>query len=222
VINPQVEHDAVQLFRRKRVMRITEIADLLSCSIPTVRGRLKKWRTFTSYNRNGGYYTLPDVPRFDIHGLWKYQGVLFSRAGNLTRTILHLVENSDNGLDAHGLGELLGLAPRSFISYVRRIPGMVREKAQGRFVYFCADQKKYLRQKHGREEQGKRTLEQLPTDLEAIQILVDWIKHPGSSCEGCARRLKHAGMRVDVEVIRNLLAHHGIEKKTPDSPSHER
>jgi hypothetical protein len=222
MIAPQVEHDTIQLFRRKRVMRITEIADLLSCSIPTVRGRLNKWRTYTSYNRNGGYYTLPDVPRFDIHGLWKYQGVFFSRAGNLTRTILHLVENSDNGLDAHQLGELLGLVPRSFISYVRCIPGMVREKAQRRFVYFCADQKMYMRQKHGREEEGKRTLEQLPADVEAIQILVDWIKHPGSSCEECARRLQRAGTRVDVEVIRNLLAHHGIEKKTPDSQSHER
>jgi hypothetical protein len=222
VIDPQVEHVAIQLFRRKRVMRIIEIAELLSCSMPTVRGRLKKWRTFTSYNRNGGYYTLPDVPHFDMHGLWKYQGVFFSRAGNLTRTVLHLVENSDNGLDAHELGELLGLVPRSFISYVRRIPDMVREKAQGRFVYFCADRKNYLRQKHGREEEGKGTLEQLPAEVEAIQILVDWIKHPGCSCEECARRLKRAGTRVEVEVIRNLLAHHGIEKKTPDSPSHER
>jgi hypothetical protein len=222
VIDPQVEHAAVQLFRSKRVMRIVEIADLLYCAIPTVRGRLKKWGTFTSYNCNGSYYTLPDVPRFDIHGLWKYQGVCFSRSGNLTRTILHLVENSDRGLDAHELGELLELVPRSFMSYLSHIPGMQREKAQGRFVYFCADRQKYQSQKKGRGDEGKRTLEQLPADLEAIQILVDWIKHPGSSCEECARRLLRAGTRIEVAAIRNLLAYHGVEKKTPDTPSHER
>ena len=221
MIDPQVEHDALQLFRRKRVMRITEIADLLSCAIPTVRVRLKKWDTFTSYNRNSSYYTLPDVPRFDIHGLWKYQGVFFSRAGNLTRTILHLVENSDSGLDAHELGELLGLMPRSFMSYLQRIPGMLRGKARGRFVYFCSDRQTYQKQKQGRKDEGRRTLDQLPAEVEAIQILVDWIRHPGSSCEECARRLLRAGTRVEVEVIRNLLAYHAIEKKTLDTPSHE-
>lgn len=222
MINQQVEKNAVQLFRRNRVMPITEIADLLSCSIPTVRTRLRQWQTFTSYNRNGSYYTLPDVPRFDIYGLWKYQGVFFSRAGNLTRTILHLVQSSTTGLDAQELGQLLGLMPRSFVSYARRIPDMEREKVQGRFVYFCADEKKHLLQKRGRDEEGMRTLEYLPADVEAIQILVDWIKHPGCSPEDCARRLHRAGTPVEVEVIRNLLAHHGIEKKTPGSPSHAR
>jgi len=218
VIDPQVEHAAVQLFRRKQVMRISDIAECLYCAIPTVRGRLKKWGTFTSYNRNGSYYTLPDVPRFDIHGLWKYQGVCFSRSGNLTRTILHLVENSDSGLDAHELGELLGLVPRSFMSYLSHIPGMLREKAQGRFVYFCADRLKYQRQKQDRGDEGKGTLEQLPAEVEAIQILVDWIKHPGSSCEECARRLLRGGTRIEVAAIRKLLAYHGVEKKLRPRP----
>lgn len=218
MIDPQVEHAAVQLFRRKQVMRISDIAECLYCAIPTVRGRLKKWGTFTSYNRNGSYYTLPDVPRFDIHGLWKYQGVCFSRSGNLTRTILHLVENSDSGLDAHELGELLGLVPRSFMSYLSHIPGMLREKAQGRFVYFCADRLKYQRQKQDRGDEGKGTLEQLPAEVEAIQILVDWIKHPGSSCEECARRLLRGGTRIEVAAIRKLLAYHGVEKKLRPRP----
>jgi hypothetical protein len=199
-------------------MRISDIAECLYCAIPTVRGRLKKWGTFTSYNRNGSYYTLPDVPRFDIHGLWKYQGVCFSRSGNLTRTILHLVENSDSGLDAHELGELLGLVPRSFMSYLSHIPGMLREKAQGRFVYFCADRLKYQRQKQDRGDEGKGTLEQLPAEVEAIQILVDWIKHPGSSCEECARRLLRGGTRIEVAAIRKLLAYHGVEKKLRPRP----
>jgi hypothetical protein len=154
--------------------------------------------------------------------LWKYQGVFFSRAGNLTRTILHLVASSDNGLDAHELGELLGLVPRSFISYVGRIPGMVREKVQGRFVYFCADQQTYLQQKQGRGEERARRREQLPSDVDAIQILVDWIKHPGSSPQECARRLQRTGIHADAEIIGNLFVHHGIEKKTPDLPSYER
>jgi len=219
MVNSQLEKSALHLFRRNRVMRVTDIAKLLSCSIATVRKRLRVWHSYTSYNRNSSYYTLPDVPRFDSDGLWKYKGVCFSRAGNLTRTILHLVQSSALGLDSQQLGQRLGLMPRSFISYARRIPGMIREKVQGRWVFFHADHRRYLQQKHAREEESRRTVENLPADVEAIQILVDWIKHPGSSLEECARRVQRGGTPVSVEMIRTLLAHHGIEKKTPASPS---
>jgi hypothetical protein len=44
-------------------MQITQIAELLSCAIATVRVYLKKWGTFISYNRNGSYGMFAQHPR---------------------------------------------------------------------------------------------------------------------------------------------------------------
>ena len=58
----------------------------------------------------------------------------------------------------------------------------------------------------------------LPTDMEAVMILVDLIQHPDSDLEQIARRLKPKGVDIDVDTIRLLLAHHGLLKKTMDFP----
>jgi len=72
----------LELFRKEKVMSLKQLADRLNCSERTVQRQLKKWRTYTSYNQNGRYYVLPDIPRFDEHGLWRYKGIFFSRYGN--------------------------------------------------------------------------------------------------------------------------------------------
>jgi hypothetical protein len=46
-------------------------------------GALQEWQAHNSYNQNGRYYTLPDVPEYDANGLWCWCGVFFSRAGTL-------------------------------------------------------------------------------------------------------------------------------------------
>lgn len=68
---------AVRSFSNMKIATISQLAKWLSCSIPTVRRRLKEWGAYTSYNHNGRYYTLPRTPDFDEHGLWRYQGVFF-------------------------------------------------------------------------------------------------------------------------------------------------
>ncbi len=59
----------------------------------------------------------------------------------------------------------------------------------------------------------------MPTDREAVMILVDLIKHPNSGLEQVARRLRRKGLRIDVDAIGQLLVHHGLEKKTVGFPS---
>ena len=56
-------------WRTRKIITIDELANLLGTSLPTARRRLKAWNALTSYNKNGRYYVLPDVPQFDAHGL---------------------------------------------------------------------------------------------------------------------------------------------------------
>ncbi|EFK10653.1 conserved hypothetical protein [delta proteobacterium NaphS2] len=65
----------------KKIFTLDTLVSFLSCSVPTARLKLKQWGTYTSYNQNGRYYTMPSVPRFDDNGLWHYSEIYFSQYG---------------------------------------------------------------------------------------------------------------------------------------------
>ncbi len=207
---------ARKAFRRKKVLTLEEVADLIDGSIHTARRRLKEWGALNSYNQNGRYYTLPEVPEFDANGLWQYHGVFFSQHGNLKQTVVELVRRSPAGLDAGEFASLLGLDPRSFLSAFAKHPDLKREKSRGRFVYYSSDPTVFDKQRQCRgtlHATGRH-----PTPAEAVAILVEKIKHPTLSHEELSRRLKKQNVSVEPETIENLFLRHGLtEKKTPHS-----
>lgn len=201
---------------RRKIMTLGEVAEVIRSSIHTARRRLKQWRASNSYNHNGRYYTLPDVPEFDGNGLWRWRGVFFSQYGNLKQTVVALIQRSPAGLDAGEMRSLLGLDPRSFLSAFATDPHLRREKTQGRFVYYGADAAVCGGQ---RERRGmlQATCRQ-PTPSEAIAILVEKIKHPALSQEALSRRLRKQKVLVEAETIQNFFLRHGLTvKKTPHS-----
>jgi hypothetical protein len=162
---------------------------------------------------------LPEIADFDDHGLWRYQGVFFSKHGNLKQTVVHLVTDSAQGLSGAELGELLGLQPRSFLSHFRDHPEIYRENLMRRWIWFAADSKIREKQKQTRLARDVAKEPRMPTDREVVTILVDLIQHPNSGLEQVARRLKPKGLNIDVDAIRQLLGHHDLLKKTVDFPS---
>lgn len=56
---------ALRHFEKAKVFTIGDISSALKCSIPNARLKLKQWQAHTSYNQNGRFYALPQVPRFD-------------------------------------------------------------------------------------------------------------------------------------------------------------
>ena len=211
----------IRSFKKEKIVTIVLLATWLSCSIPTARRRLKAWKAYTSYNHNGRYYTLPEIAQFDANGLWRYQGVFFSKHGNLKETLVHLVTHSEQGLSGSELGELLGLQPRSFLSHFRHHPALCREDIKGRWIWFAAEPKIRDKQRRARLAQAVTPTPRMPSDMEAVMILVDLIHHPHSGLEQIAGRLKLKGLDIDVEAIRQLLIYHDLLKKTVDFPSSE-
>lgn len=207
---------ARKAFRRQMILTLAEVADLIDGSIHTARRRLKEWGVLTSYNQNGRYYALPDVPEFDTNGLWQQHGVLFSQYGTLKQTVVALVRRSPAGLDAGEIRSLLGLDPRSFLSAFAKHPQLRREKMRGRFVYFCSDEAVAGQQRQRRLAMGAKGRQ--PTPSEAVAILVETIKHPALSHEELSRRLGKQNLSVAPEIIDNLFSRHGLtQKKTPHS-----
>ncbi len=214
-----IDDAVLQIFRKKKVMKIDQLALILERSIPTARRRLKQWKTHTSYNHNGQYYVLPDVAQFDANGLWRYESIRFSKFGNLKETVIHLVQHSHMGLSAQEIGHLVGLSPHSFLSHFREASGLHRETFQGRLFYFSAEKKILNAQKDHRESWGEKQSTVFPTDAEAVQLLVEKINHPHLSAADLRKRLLQKGISISCESIHLFFEHHGLQKKTAATSS---
>lgn len=205
-------HDrGIRFLRLKKIATLTELTLHLQCSTRTVQRRLADYKAFNSYNHNGRYYTLPETPTFDTHGLWRYRNVFFSRHGNLPETFVELVRNSPAGLTAAEAGELLGLRPSSFLWSLRAHPALKREKYQGLYVYLASESGRCVVQQRQRALVA-RTIRR-PTDTEAIAMLVEKIKHPALSDRALSHRLSARNLRVAPEMIGNFFANHGLAVK---------
>lgn len=211
------EKDVLKRFRHKKVITIQELIDLLQSSVITARRRLKKWRTYTSFNNNGRYYTLPDIPDFDRNGIWKYQTILFSRYGNLKQTIIQLVKQSGAGLSAKEIAEIVELPSNSsFFSKLHNFSGIKRERHQGRYIYFSDTPVLYEKQRQALTlyREGEYIL---PSDAEAVVILVQLIKHPDISFEELSDRVAQEGKKIEPSVIKSFLESHDLLKKILDT-----
>lgn len=214
-IEQRETEDIFKVFKKEKVMTLKGLADFLNCCKRTVQRRLAKWHACTSYNQNGRYYTLPSIPKFDKNGLWKHKGIFFSRNGNLKQTIIALVTPSSAGLTVAEISQFVGVNLSSFLSQGRYFEQLRREKVAGRFVYFSSDEAAFNKQKQKRQENETRAkLTRLPTDTEAVIILVEKIKHPNLSIEQLCVKLSQKGHRIKGESIRNLFERHGLIKKT--------
>jgi len=207
------EKHALQKFKRQTVITIKQLVQLLQCSVITARRRLKKWKVYTSINKNGRYYTLPQVPVFDDNGLWQYQAILFSKHGNLKQTIIQIIRQAPTGLSAADIAKMVALAPSSSLfAQIKNAAGIRREKHCGRFIYFSDTPAIYKRQK---QQWGLNRQSDInwPTDAEAVVILVQLIKHPGISLEQLTDRVASQGQRIVPEVLGSFLQRHGLLKK---------
>ncbi len=200
--------------KRKKIFKLNELVPLLGCSSRTAQAKLKLWRAYTSYNQNGKYYTLPETPRFDVNGLWRYKGIAFSKHGNLKQTIIHLVMVSSAGLSGKQLGELLGLVPQSFMHHFRKCPGLRREKHEGVFVYFADEPEIYEIQRRQKQKIVCRSAISAISEQDAVLILVAIISHHGISADDILALPKIKKSKLTLPAIQGFMECHGLVKKT--------
>ena len=199
-----------------KIFNIGGLAALLTCSVPNARLKLKQWQAYTSYNQNGKYYTLPQVPQFDDHGLWRYKSASFSRHGNLKKTVIYLVSIAHAGLSGKQLGEILGLSPQSFLHHFRKCPGIHREKHDGVFIYFSDVDEVYEEQLQKRTSVAGQSSIVTLSDPEALLILVAIIRQHGISVEEILALPEIKKSKITLSAVKGFVAYHGLLKKTPD------
>lgn len=209
----QTKEQAISIFRSRKVLSINDLSEIVKKSNRTIYRYLEQWKTYTSYNFNGSYYTLPDIPIFDENGLWVYNDVRFSRHGNLKSTIQHLVDNSSTGMTLNQLQDILGCSFYSVLPKMVTNKLIFREKHSGVYMYFSINQE--LR-KVQLEKLTKRRFELTPAISceTAIKILVFRIQYPNLDFNKFVSKLRKQGIQPDASQIQAFFEFHGIEKKT--------
>ena len=209
------DDNVLTIFRSKQVITLNELAELSKCSIKTIQRRLKKGKTYRSYNQNGRYYVLADVPAFNQDGIWQFKDIFFSKHGNLRETLVHLVEQSEAGCSVSEMSSILGMPVHKFLcEHFKNAPALERNKHQGSYIYFSKHSKRYAQQKDQREKLvGSQARQNSPSNAEAVIILVELIKHLNDTVEQLTRRVRRRGLRVSIEAVHHLLLYHDLLKK---------
>ena len=204
---PSIDY-ARKAFRKLKIATLERLMVLLLCSRRTVQRRLREWGCLSSYNHNGKYYTLPDIPRFNEYGIWTHRNVCFSRHGTLAITVETLVRESDAGLTARELEGILMLKPYSFMSRFVDQLHIQRHKFDGRYVFVTDDAKLRRRQLLQRREQA--SAEPALPATEVIEVLVELLKHPTYNCKQLARRVSDRAPHATPRAIGTLLRQHDL------------
>ncbi len=202
------------IFKESKVLTLDQVSKIRQCSIRTVQRQFAELCVFRSYNKNSRYYTMAGIPRFNTHGIWKYREILFSRFGDLRKTVQHLIADSECGLSGNEIGDIVKLQPRSFMQHFREMDGIFREKYGGVYVYFSDDPTMYARQSRKRSQicEVKKI-----SDAVAVNLLVAYIKFPDLSAEELSLALaRDSRCAISPAMITDFLSFHDLLKKTPD------
>jgi len=194
-----------RIFKRKKCYTIDELTKKLNYSQISTRRFLKQAGYYSSYTHNSKWYTLKSIPNFSKRGIWFYQNIGFSLHGNLTQTILHFIDSSTQGLTVKELYECLAVPCYTILNLMSKRKQIERLKTVNGFVYLSIDFEKKQKQTSLRVP--------LPSDTEAVLILVEFIKHPDYSILEIASTLTKQGIPCESDTIERLFSHHNLKKK---------
>jgi hypothetical protein len=216
-------HALPALFRDRRIADLPMLFQALRTqSRMSVFRRLSPLGYLTSYSHAGRFYTLPDIPVFDQDGIWRYQGVGFSRHGSLKATVTHLVEQADAGRTHRELQVRLLVRVHNTLLELVRQERIRRQSILGQYLYVSADAARADLQARLRRQQLEAGVGQV-IDVTApvlIEVLLELVQGAGVRLDPSlmAERIRARGMAVTAEQVEEIFLRHGV-KKTAGSRS---
>ena len=211
--NPQDR--LVLLFDRKKCWTIEELTHSLDYSSISVRRFLKGVGYYSSFTHNSMWYTLHSIPSFNRRGLWFYEGIGFSKHGNLNQTISSFVTKSPRGLTARQLFDVLLIPCHPVLNQMYKKNRLARFNTRKGLVYLSTDDRKRQRQLRRLQTELVPTGEpETLTAQAAVCVLVEYIKQPEASAAQLSKAVGKGGAKASPEAISRLFREHDL-KKTP-------
>mgnify|MGYP001589510562 CR=1 FL=1 len=173
----------------------------------------------SSYTHTGRFYTLASVAVFDVDGLWRYQGIGFSRDGTLKETVRRLVELSEAGRTQRELQLRLGVRVHNPLLNLVEDEQLGREVIAAEYVYVAAPRAqaaKQLERRRALVAAGLAAPVPIAPTLE-VDVLVEVIHCARLSLPDpatVAAQLGARGIRASEAEVSAVFVRHGLEKKT--------
>ncbi len=215
------------LFQRQSIIDLAALsAALETSSRMSVFRRLSVFDYLSSYSHAGRYYTLRDIPRFDRDGLWRYQGVCFSRDGSLKATVERLVEQSDAGRTHSELHVSLQVRVHNTLLDLVEGRRIGRETLHGHYLYVSANPARAQAQLILRQQQSAEPVPQPPETpaVVVIEVLLDLVQSARvrPDADQVVERLAARGLAVTVDQVEAIFSRYGLKKTAHSRSRHSR
>jgi hypothetical protein len=206
------------LFRKTLVMDMPAIERALGGrSRRSLFRDLEALGYLSSYTHTGRYYTLASVPAFDPDGLWRYQGIGFSRDGTLKATLRRLVESAEAGRTQRELQLRLEVRVHNPLLDLVEHKQLRRESIAAEYVYVAAARSqaaKQIEQRRALVAAGLGAAIPVAPTLE-VEVLIEVIhgaRLPPPDAATVAARLVARGIRASEADVNTVLERHGLKK----------
>ena len=161
-------HEMTKFIRSRTTVDLNAIRERFpGRSLPSIHRDLAKLKCITSITDNSRYYTLPDIPDYDGHGLWRHGNTMFSRHATAKETVRVLINESHSGLSHADLQGMLG------IRLYNPLKALVHEKAiigvpdGNKLTFFSAEEAVGQKQRKSRSDTFSTTADH-PFDLVTV------------------------------------------------------
>ncbi len=123
------------IIRSKKIQTFEQILEHVSCSEVTLRRDIRRIKGITSYTHQGRFVTWQDTPIFDKNGIWFYRKVGFTKYKNSLELIVHLINNSTEGLNRVQIQEIIKIQIYQQIQTLLKRNELYRSKIGNKYIY---------------------------------------------------------------------------------------
>jgi hypothetical protein len=145
---------------------------------------LKEIGYTTSYNRNGKYYTLLEIAKFDESGIFDHKGILFFRDGGIQELAIKEIDSSEKGYTAEELSNKIRTRVSNQLHQFVRKYLIIRKKYADFYVYYSIDDTTHQKQISNREKELKipstKEDSEISSEKKTIRILLEIIQNPNT------------------------------------------
>lgn len=134
----KIKHEKVSEYLiQHNIGTLDQIKEVLGTnSTMTAFRKLKFLNYLSSYSHRGKYYTLTSIPDFNEIGLWSCDSIWFSKYGNLIETVKIFVDQSESGLSAKELSDVLHVDVKQALFKNFKQNQLYRDKISDTYIYF--------------------------------------------------------------------------------------
>lgn len=162
----------ITYFNNNKIVTMDQLKKVLKTSSRmTVFRKLVLLHYISSYSHSGKYYSLKKFARFNKHGIWCHESVMFSKHGTLKNTLKTLIDESEKGFTAIELTKILRVKVDDTLLTLIKEKIIGRQKISGVYVYTSKNPKSAKKQVLTRTDR-------IQTEKSAIksEILTDEVK----------------------------------------------